>query len=92
MEFALTGSGCWKNMFTAFLLTSIFPLSRISFRGSHYHPLPDPVTITLPGKDFQPRKADMEREYDMPGRTWRRCAGHSSGPLMWSAKTPTDTG
>lgn len=30
-------------------------------------PLPDPVTITLPGKDYQPRKADMEREYDMPG-------------------------
>ena len=29
--------------------------------------LPEPVTITLPHKDFQPSKADMEREYDMPG-------------------------
>ena len=28
--------------------------------------LPKPRTITLPGKDFQPSKADMEREYDMP--------------------------
>lgn len=26
----------------------------------------EPHTITLPGKDFQPRKADMEREFDMP--------------------------
>ena len=31
------------------------------------HPLPDRRTITLPGKDFQPSKADMEAEYDMPG-------------------------
>ena len=29
--------------------------------------LPKPVTITLPDNKFQPRKADMEREYDMPG-------------------------
>lgn len=27
----------------------------------------EPHTITLPGRNFQPRKADMEREYDMPG-------------------------
>lgn len=27
----------------------------------------EPQTITLPGNDFQPRKADMEEEYDMPG-------------------------
>ena len=31
------------------------------------HPLLEPRTITLPGQDFQPRKADMEAEYDMPG-------------------------
>ena len=30
------------------------------------HPLPEPRTITLPSSDFQPSKADMEREYDMP--------------------------
>ncbi|MXW86663.1 MAG: hypothetical protein F4Z55_12555 [Boseongicola sp. SB0667_bin_21] len=30
-------------------------------------PLPKPVTITLPPATFQPKKADMEREYDMPG-------------------------
>lgn len=29
--------------------------------------LPEPRTLTLPDKDFQPSKADMEREYDMPG-------------------------
>ena len=29
--------------------------------------MPDPVTITLPGRDFQPSKADMEEEFDMPG-------------------------
>ena len=30
-------------------------------------PPPEPRTITLPPKDFQPSKADMEAEYDMPG-------------------------
>jgi len=30
-------------------------------------PLPEPGTLTLPAKDFQPSKADMEAEYDMPG-------------------------
>ena len=30
-------------------------------------PIPEPRTITLPKSDFQPSKADMEREYDMPG-------------------------
>lgn len=29
--------------------------------------LPEARTITLPDKDYQPRKAEMEREYDMPG-------------------------
>ena len=28
--------------------------------------LPKSRTIALPGKDFQPDKADMAREYDMP--------------------------
>ena len=28
--------------------------------------LPDTRTLTLPGKDYQPCKAEMEREYDMP--------------------------
>ena len=27
----------------------------------------EPVTITLLGTDFQPSKADMEEEFDMPG-------------------------
>ena len=31
------------------------------------YPLPEARTITLPHTDFQPRKADMEAEYDMPG-------------------------
>lgn len=30
-------------------------------------PLPEPGTLTLPPKDFQPSKADMEAEYAMPG-------------------------
>ena len=30
-------------------------------------PLPKPVAITMPPATFQPRKADMDREYDMPG-------------------------
>ena len=30
-------------------------------------PLLEAHTITLPPKDFQPRKADMGTEYDMPG-------------------------
>lgn len=31
----------------------------------------EPRTITLPGKDFQPNKAQMEREYDMPGASMK---------------------
>ena len=30
-------------------------------------PIPEARTITLPDKDFQPSKADMEAEYDTPG-------------------------
>ena len=30
-------------------------------------PIPPARTITLPPKDFQPSKADMEAEYDTPG-------------------------
>ena len=30
-------------------------------------PLPKPATITMPPATFQPRKADMDKEYDMPG-------------------------
>ena len=30
-------------------------------------PLPKPVTVTLPDNTFQPRKADMEEEFAMPG-------------------------
>lgn len=33
--------------------------------------LPEARTITLPDKDFQPSKADMEREYDMPGASMK---------------------
>ena len=27
----------------------------------------EPRTITLPDQDYQPRKAEMEKEYHMPG-------------------------
>ena len=36
-------------------------------KDSPNQPIPEPRTITLPRKDFQPSKSDMEREYDMPG-------------------------
>ncbi|MXW87391.1 MAG: hypothetical protein F4Z55_16455 [Boseongicola sp. SB0667_bin_21] len=36
-------------------------------KPSKRQPLPKPVTITMPPATFQPRKADMDREYDMPG-------------------------
>lgn len=29
--------------------------------------LPEPRTITLPDETYQPRKAETEKEYDMPG-------------------------
>ena len=29
--------------------------------------LPEPRTITLPDQDYQPPKAELEKEYDMPG-------------------------
>lgn len=39
----------------------------MSDTGKPKQPLPEPRTIKLPGNDYQPRKAEMEREYDMPG-------------------------
>lgn len=32
-------------------------------------PLPQPRTINMPSRDYQPSKAGMEAEYDMPGAT-----------------------
>ena len=32
-------------------------------------PLPEPVTLELPPTDYQPSKADLEEELDMPGMT-----------------------
>ena len=29
--------------------------------------LPEPRTLTLPEETYQPRKAELEKEYDMPG-------------------------
>ena len=29
--------------------------------------IPEPVTVTLLPKDYQPSKAEMEEEFDMPG-------------------------
>ena len=34
--------------------------------------LPKPRTITLPHQDYQPPKAEREREYDMPGASMKR--------------------
>ena len=36
-------------------------------KASKRQPLPKPVTITLPDNKFQPKKMDMEEEYDMLG-------------------------
>ncbi len=34
---------------------------------THKVQLPKPVTITLPEDSYQPRKAESEKEYNMPG-------------------------
>ncbi|MDE0254460.1 MAG: hypothetical protein OYG32_06665 [Rhodospirillaceae bacterium] len=34
--------------------------------------LPAARTITLPHQDYQPRKAEQEREHDMPGASMKR--------------------
>ena len=31
--------------------------------------LPEPVTLDLPPADYQPSKAEIEQEFDMPGMT-----------------------
>ena len=31
--------------------------------------IPEPKTLTLPPKDYQPTKAELEEEFDMPGMT-----------------------
>ena len=30
-------------------------------------PLPEPATLELPPSDYQPSKAEIEQEFDMPG-------------------------
>ena len=40
-------------------------------KGKRKGRLLEPRTITLPGNDYQPSKAEMEREYDMPGASMR---------------------
>ena len=34
--------------------------------------LPRPREITLPPKDYQPSKAELEQEFDMPGMSEKR--------------------
>lgn len=43
------------------------PFRRKQAKETSKHLLSEFRTITLPGSDFQPSKADMEQEYDMPG-------------------------
>ena len=43
--------------------------------------LQKPRTITLPGKDFQPNKADMAQEYDMPEVSLRKIRNAFFRPL-----------
>ena len=43
----------------------------MSGKGKRKRRLLEPRTITLPGNDYQPGKAEMEREYDMPGASMR---------------------
>lgn len=44
----------------------------MSAKGKRKYPLLEPRTITLPGNDYQPSKAEIEREYDMPGASMRK--------------------
>ena len=39
-------------------------MKRTNRPGAH---IPEPVTVTLPPKDYQPSKAELEEEFDMPG-------------------------
>ena len=45
-------------------------------------PLPKPVTITMPDNMFQPKKVDMDREYDMPGASVEKIRQ----AFFWSVK------
>lgn len=51
-------------------------------------PLPKPVTITLPDNRFQPRKADMDKEYDMPGASVERIRQAFSRPVIVRRERP----
>ena len=35
-------------------------------------PLPDPRVIDLPQRDYQPSKAELEQEFDMPGASLKK--------------------
>lgn len=48
----------------------------------------EPRTITLPGKDFQPRKADMEQAYDMPGASMETIRSAFFRPVNVERKDP----
>ena len=44
----------------------------MSAKGKRKYPLLEPHTITLPGNDYQPSKAEIERESDIPGASMRK--------------------
>ena len=57
-------------------------------RDKGKQPLPEPRTITLPGNDHQPSKAEMEREYDMPGASMRTIRRAFFRPIHIKRETP----
>ena len=52
------------------------------------HPLPESRTIALPHQDFQPRKTDMEAEYDMPGASMETIRSAFFRPINVEGEDP----
>ena len=44
--------------------------------------IPEPVTMTLPPTDYQPSKAELEEEFDMPGMTMDEVKSNVSSSLQ----------
>ena len=49
-------------------------------------PIPEQKTMVLPPKDYQPSKADMEEEIDMPGMSDKQGRGTFFRPFNFVRK------
>ena len=54
------------------------------------HPILEPRTVELPPSDYQPRKAEIEEEFDMPGMDTETLRSTFFRPFKFQRGKPAD--